>query len=202
MPTYSNKWGFLRESQEAALKAGIDKRTGLCRTGVDEYLKVIFPSTSDWVHDETTGIVEKSGKRSLKRPDWRSATLKLIIEFDGVDHYKTPHQIISDSERVEFYEKNGYKVVRIPYFIQLTNDAVEKMFGVSVEEKLFDETIPALGEDRASPACLCPMGIQRMAREFHEFPTQYKINIKHLESYNNEDLTGCKLLKKEYDKIK
>ena len=41
-----------------------------------------------------------------------------------------------------------------------------------------------------------------MAREFHEFPTQYKINIKHLESYNNEDLTGCKLLKKEYDKIK
>ena len=35
-------WGFLRETKEDAAKAGIDKDTGLCRTGLEEYLKVIM----------------------------------------------------------------------------------------------------------------------------------------------------------------
>lgn len=46
------KWGFLRETTEQAKKAGIDKDTGLHRTGLDEYLKAIFPDVSDWVHDK------------------------------------------------------------------------------------------------------------------------------------------------------
>lgn len=37
------KWGFLRETKELAQKAGLDADTGLHRTGLDEYLKVIFP---------------------------------------------------------------------------------------------------------------------------------------------------------------
>ena len=46
-------WGFLRETTELANKAGIDKDTGLLRTGLDEYLKVIFPDTNDWIHDKS-----------------------------------------------------------------------------------------------------------------------------------------------------
>jgi hypothetical protein len=38
-----NKWGFLRETSELAKKAGKDKDTGLHRTGLEDYLKVIFP---------------------------------------------------------------------------------------------------------------------------------------------------------------
>lgn len=45
-------WGFLRETTEAAQKAGIDKDTGLPRTGLDGYLKVIFPDVDDWIHDK------------------------------------------------------------------------------------------------------------------------------------------------------
>lgn len=30
-------WGFLRETKENAVKAGVDKDTGLIRTGLDEY---------------------------------------------------------------------------------------------------------------------------------------------------------------------
>lgn len=36
------KWGFLRETTALAKKAGIDKATGLHRTGLEEYLKVFF----------------------------------------------------------------------------------------------------------------------------------------------------------------
>ena len=45
------KWGFLRETEALAKKAGIDKDTGLHRTGLEIYLKVIFPKIDVWIHD-------------------------------------------------------------------------------------------------------------------------------------------------------
>lgn len=35
--------------------------------------------------------------------------------------------IIRDDTSTKFYEDYGYKVVRIPYFIQLSNDTVEQL---------------------------------------------------------------------------
>lgn len=197
------KWGFLREDCLQAAKSGTDLQTGLPRTGLEEYLKVIFPDVNDWIHDKTTGLKEENGKTSLRRPDWRSESLKLIIEFDGIHHYRTPKQILKDEESNLFYKRHGYKVVRIPYFIQLTNDVVEIMFGVSVEQQLFDNNIPSLGiEEDGAPACLCPSGIKRMAEDFYKFPQQYKVNIENLRKVDNEFLSGCSLLETEYNKIK
>jgi hypothetical protein len=84
--------------------------------------------------------------------------------------------------RTQKYRQNGYNVVRIPYFIQLTNVAVEKLFGVKVNEPLFNESYPSLGGTamKHNPSCLCLEGLKRMAREFKNFPEQYKVNIKSL----------------------
>ena len=151
-------WGFLRETTELAKKAGIDKDTGLIRTGLDEYLKIIFPETKDWLHDKAFG--EYNGQKYKIRPDYRSESLKLIIEFDGLPHYKNPAVIEKDYINQKVYEDNGYKVVRIPYFIQLSNEVVEKLFGVKVPDPLFDATIPSLGiNGQHPPAYLCPAGI-------------------------------------------
>lgn len=68
------KWGFLRETSELAKKAGIDKDTGLHRTGLDEYLKIIFPIVNDWIHDKTFG--EVNGVIYKSRPDYRSEALR------------------------------------------------------------------------------------------------------------------------------
>lgn len=176
----TQKWGFLRETRELAAKAGIDKDTGLHRTGLDEYLEVIFPEISDWEHDKTfPHIVD--GKKCRKRPDYRSETLKLIIEVDGLPHYTNPQNILNDKETTRLYESFGYKVVRIPYFIQLTNKAVKQLFGRDVEEPLFDENIPSLGvKGNNTPAFLCYAGIERMKEEFKNFPEQYQINKKFL----------------------
>ena len=67
------KWGFLRETNDAAKEAGIDAETGLHRTGLEEYLKVIFPNINDWVHNKSN----PSWKRKL-RPDYRSESLKIV----------------------------------------------------------------------------------------------------------------------------
>lgn len=193
------KWGYLRETKAKAEKAGVDKETGLHRTGLEEYLKVIFPEVNDWVHDQRAGLSYK-GKKLQTRPDYRSEKLKLIIEFDGIQHYTKPDVILKDNEKVGVYTLLGYKVVRIPYFIQLTNNTVKRMFGVSVSEPLFDLSIPSLSASHGSPAYLCHAGIERMAKEFAKFPDQYEVNLNALKKLNNDALTGVSLLESAYKK--
>ena len=189
----SKQWGFLRETKEDAEKAGVDKDTGVCRTGLDEYLAVIFPNTHDWIHDK--GGVELDGKKLGTRPDYRSESLKMIIEFDGLPHYTNPDVILKDIQNTKNYEKAGYKVVRIPYFIQLSKDAVKELFDVDLDQELFDESIPSLGlKGRNTPAYLCHEGVKRMAREFLRFPYQYEVNLKALKEANNSFLSGLDLL--------
>ncbi|MDE6378036.1 MAG: DUF559 domain-containing protein [Duncaniella sp.] len=193
-----SKWGFLREDLESAQKAGIDVATGLHRTGLEEYLKVIFPDVDDWIHDRPIGVL--NGVKRRIKPDYRSETLKLIIEFDGLLHYTDPENIVTDIERTRDYTKGGYKVVRIPYFIQLTNEVVKEMFGVEVSEPLFPEGVPSMAvSGRNTPAFLCTEGVRRMARELLMYPSQLEVNLKALrDEYSSEcevDLSGYKVLK-------
>lgn len=191
------KWGFLRETAAAAKKAGIDKDTDIHRTGLEDYLKIIFPEIDDWIHDKMLGVV--NGISCRNRPDYRSEKLKLIIEFDGLQHYTKPNIIENDIKTTELYQSLGYKVVRIPYFIQLTNKAVKALFDVEVSEELFDETISSLGiEGQNTPAYLCPAGVKRMAKEFKKFPEQYKTNVNFLKQQNNPFLSGVEFLENEY----
>ena len=162
---------------------------------------MIFPSVNDWVHDKTTGLI-LNNKKLCKRPDYRSDKLKLIIEYDGLPHYQKPDVIMKDYSDINLYESFGYKVVRIPYFIQLTKDAVKQLFNVECDFELFPENIPSLNiESCNTPAYLCYAGVQRMAAEFKLFPNQYKLNISYLKSLDNEYLTGAELLEIEYSNL-
>lgn len=177
-------FGFLRETEEVAFKAGIDIKTGINRTGLDTYLSYIFPNCDDWIHDKPIGIII-DGKKCMKRPDYRSESLKLIIEFDGLLHYQKPTNIIKDKENSLLYESLGYNVIRIPYFIQLTKANVYKLFSIECENELFPEDVCSLYvEDENTPAFLCLEGIKRMAEEFRKFPDKYKMEISHLKGEN------------------
>lgn len=194
MKKVKEKWGFLRETTEAAIKAGIDRGTGLHRTGLNEYLKVIFPDIDDWVHDKALGLTVNN-KVCRKRPDYRSEKLKMIVEFDGIQHYTMPDRIKNDVLSTKFYESLGYKVVRIPYFIQLTNKAVKYFFNVDVKEPLFNENIHSMDKnDRNTPAFLCGAGVLRMIEEFKYHPEQYRVNKEFLMSQNDQFLTGVDLI--------
>ena len=193
-------WGYLRESKEMAKKDGNDPTTGLCRTGLEEYLSVIFPNVNDWIHDKCIGIL--NGEKCKYRPDYRSESLKMIVEMDGLPHYTSPQNVINDEIKTKRYEADGYKVIRIPYFIQLTNDVIKQLFGVEVKEKMFDEKYASMGiKNKNTPAFVCPLGLKRMAKEFKCFPTQYKINVDSLLKENDVLLTGVDMLQKEYNKL-
>ena len=197
-----SKWGFLRETKESALKAGKDAATGLHRTGLEDYLKVIFPSVSDWVHDKSIG--ELNGVKRKMRPDYRSEKLKMVIEFDGLQHYTNPSNILKDYMQTKEYEDGGYRVIRIPYFIQLTNDVVRTMFGVNVDEPLFPDDVPSMAiSGNNTLAFLCPEGIKRMATELLRFPSQMETNLMALKNEYSEtneiDLSGYRILKSYLD---
>lgn len=193
-------WGFLRETKEDAAKAGVDKDTGLCRTGLEEYLKIIYPDVDDWIHDKPIG--KRDGKYFGNRPDYISEKLKIAIEFDGVQHYTSPANIRKDEQSYGLYASLGYKLIRIPYFIQLSKDAVKALFGVEVEQELFDEQYPSLGvKGGNTPAYLCYEGVKRMAREFRRFPNQYEVNIKALHDADDSFMSGVELLEGEYNKL-
>ena len=189
------KWGFLRETRKAAEKAGIDSDTGYFRTGLEDYLAVIFPDVAaeDWIHDSAFG--RHGGQVYRIRPDYRCDKLKLIVEFDGLPHYQDPDIIRRDTANQRVYEEHGYKVVRIPYFIQLTNAVVKKLFDVEMRETLFPPDIPSMGiKGRNTPAYCCPAGLFRMAEELKKYPQQKEINIKALRAANDDYLTGLSML--------
>lgn len=194
--------GYLRETTEDALKAGVDIDTNIVRTGLEEYLKIIFPDIDDWVHNKVIPNPNKIKELKYKRPDYRSESLKLIIEFDGLPHYTNPIRIIKDIENTKIYEKHGYKVVRIPYFIQLTHDNVLKLFNKDISDKLFPDNIPSLTiHSQCTPAFLCVAGIKRMADEFKNFPDDYNININYLKNISDDlsYMNGVELLEYYYN---
>ena len=72
------------------------------------------------------------------------------------------------------------------FLIQLSNEVVEKLFGVKVEEPLFDDSIPSLSIEACNtPAFLCPVGIYRMARDFNISEKQYEVNVNYLKESDN-----------------
>lgn len=194
------QWGFLRETKAEAEKANQEKEFGTLKTGMEEYLAVIFPEVDDWVHDKPIGIL--NGKKRRLRPDYRSEKLKLIIEFDGMPHYTSLGRILSDIFNTADYEQAGYKVVRIPYFIQLTQDVVKTLFGRDVGP-LFDEAFPSMGVAyKNTPAFIIGAGIKRMAKEFLKFPQQYTVNVNALKQQEQGYRNGVELLEREYQALK
>ena len=188
------QWGYLRETTTAARNAGVDPSTGLCRTGLNEYLQVIFPDVVDWVHDK--GLPkERNVEQQRIRPDYRSESRNLIVEFDGIQHFLYPNVVLADFEKTKYYQSIRYEVVRIPYFIQLTKEAVKKIFDVTVAKELFDIQYPSLtGRGKWMPSHICPLGLIRMALEFVRFQDQYQVNKCAMEKMNEysgvENLDG------------
>lgn len=199
MSNSSIRWGYIRETAKGVEKEQTESAVGY--TSLYEYLKVIFPDVGDWIHNKT--IKDDNGK-SLTRciPDYHSPSLKLVVEFDGVLHYQKPDNIIKDIENTQVYESLGYKVVRIPYFIQLSNTAIGELFGVEIRDQMFDEQNPSFGVKwKNTPAYMCYAGLRRMAIEFHRFPKQYQVNLEALKKEKCQGLAGTEYLEYFYNNI-
>ena len=182
------RWKYLRENDAA--KSFNRKR----HTSLREYLNEIFPDTTDWVynvaisdclHDELALRGDVRVDRRV-RPDAFSRSLRIIVEFDGIDHYAKPLRIHKDRERDEEFKSLSIDVVRIPYWIQLSKDNVNYLFSklefsgakVCMEHEMcelkysfFDDGHTDFGLS-ISPAAMCPLGFERFCNEVVGYPSQ------------------------------
>ena len=137
-------------------------------------LKKIFPE-HNFIHDK---VVPSSGVKT--RPDYRNDDLKLIVEFDGDQHYRSASKIKKELTKNNNYGKMGYKVVRIPYFIQLCKPVIKHLFNVEFE---YDQDFPHgfISDKAILPADYCELGILKFINDLKRFEYLNAEIIKSLE---------------------
>lgn len=129
-----------------------------------EILKILFPN-KDFIHDKA--VPTSSNRR--KRPDYRCDDLNLIVEFDGYGHYTVSKNIISDLDKDEDYNNLGYKVIRIPYFIQLTKEVIFDLFDIEIEEELYTYPHGFIDKKAILPADFCELGVKKFKDDLIKF---------------------------------
>jgi len=117
------------------------------------------------------------------RPDFKCDDLMLIIEFDGYHHYDNTKTQIRDKEKHSLYKDMGYTLIRIPYFIQLTEKVYEQLFiNEGYDLGIDRSTLVTYPHGFHDPKALMPsdfnivgldLFMKQMAREFR--PQQYEV---------------------------
>jgi hypothetical protein len=142
----------------------------LTESSLEGYLKIIYPSTQ-FIRDR---VVPNSGIKN--RPDYRSDELMLCIEFDGYLHYTTPSTIILDSIKDKTYADMGYRIIRIPYFVQMSSSTIKTLFDKDIT---IEQTYPHgfIDDKCILPAAFCEMGLCRYKKDFDRFDYEVKMQI-------------------------
>jgi hypothetical protein len=93
---------------------------------------------------------------------------QVAVEFDGDAHYRDSLKIKADFEKDELAKLGGYKVVRIPYWVQLTTDTLAHYFGL--EADIIQDFPHGFITTKVFPASFCELGIARFEREMESLP--------------------------------
>jgi hypothetical protein len=101
--------------------------------------------------------------------------LKLCIEFDGYLHYTKSKSVLDDKRKDEIVAGAGYKIVRIPYFIQLSAKTIKTLFGAKVAWKQeFPHGFVSNEPTVVLPADFCEAGLERFKQELKLFSSVKK----------------------------
>jgi len=114
-------------------------------------------------------IVPGLGRRY--RPDFRSERHRLIVEFDGDEYYRSVKKILGDEERDAAFTAAGYRVVRIPYFVQLAKPVIAGLFGDAATDHGDFLQFPHgfIAKTAIMPADFCELGIARFEADLLRF---------------------------------
>ncbi len=157
----------------------------LTENTVKNVLNVIYPNKQFIQNRAVPNSTLKS------RPDFRNDELKLIIEFDGYLHYSKSSIILNDQIKDLEYKKMGYSVIRIPYFVQISNEVVENLFKTFVN---LNQEYPHGFIDNSAmlPSDYCELGLRRFVNDLDKFSYIKNYIIKSLKDkikqHNNINL--------------
>ena len=144
----------------------------LTEESLGNHLKKIF--NADFIHDKP--FIGKF------RPDYRNDDLKLIVEFDGDRHYAMVNFILRDALKDKQEKELDYRVVRWPYFVQMTSEIAKIFLGVEYEvEQAYPHGF--IDAKCVCPADFCMLGIEKFIDDVKKLSKDIQEDIiKSLES--------------------
>jgi len=175
--TPETKWKYLRETDKKFYNP--DRNTTL-----PEYLSAIFPNNkfeynSSIRKDELPEGIEKHRYRC----DAICRELKLIVEFDGINHYIDTSVAENDIKRDKWFKSIGYTTVRIPYWIQLSREVIQELFNIDIEDEFCTLPFSFYNPENDSvnldilPGNMCESGRNRFIREFNSFSPVIQLQV-------------------------
>jgi hypothetical protein len=148
----------------------------LTEIGLKDFLEENFKGK--FIHNKS--IPNSKNKRF--KPDFYSNEYMLILEFDGFYHYNNSKQIKRDFKKDIEYISLGYKIIRIPYFIQLSNNLIKTIFNIDINIKQIYKN--GFIDDKALlPADFCELGIEKFKSNLVQF---YYCKDEIIESLQNK----------------
>ncbi|NQY20926.1 MAG: DUF559 domain-containing protein [Campylobacteraceae bacterium] len=126
-------------------------------------LNELFPE-NDFIRDKSV----PNSKNKRLRPDFRSDKMKIILEFDGDSHYCKAQRIKTDILKDNDYQSLGFKVFRIPYFVQMSSQLLKMIFDKDID---FEQKYPNGFIDKKVilPADFCELGINLFKKDLEKF---------------------------------
>lgn len=105
------------------------------------------------------------------RPDYRSERHKLTVEFDGDQHYRSAKHVIEDKARDRILTEAGYRVIRVPYFVQMTAPVIGQLFGSLIisHDRFKDFPHGFIADTVVFPADFCELGVERFLADLGRF---------------------------------
>jgi hypothetical protein len=134
------------------------ENTYLTEDKLYDILKLIYPD------EEIIRDKKIPDQKNLCRPDFRLPNLKLIFEFDGYNHYTTAKRVVNDHHNDLFYESLGYKVIRIPYFIQLNREFYKNILNIDRDDDYIYKN-GFIDDKVVLPADFCSLGVARFNKD-------------------------------------
>lgn len=105
-----------------------------------------------------------------------SDELKMIIEFDGYQHYSSSRTIFNDNRKQKIAKERGYATVRILYFVQLKKDAIRHFLGIDQDDyNIYPHGV--IDKKCLLPADFCELGIDRFKREMNSLPVSIQRDV-------------------------
>jgi len=123
------------------------------------------------------------------RPDIRIDSIKLVVEFDGYLHYTDSKTIMRDTKKDIVIQEYGYKIVRVPYFVQLKHleNLLSNYISLDVIRnfKTYGYKSGFIDNKAKTPADFCSLGLKRFYKdiEFYNCSKEIIESLKLKDTY-------------------
>ena len=116
-----------------------------------------------------------AGRRQRWDMLYESPNGRIAVEFDGDEHYRNTLKIRADFDKDELAKQDKYRVIRIPYWVQLTTETLRHYF--DLEAEIIQDFPHGFITTKVFPASFCELGVQRFRTEMDGLPISVRAAV-------------------------